>query len=79
MLAGISVPAELVEELAALADEPVASTLRDGLGTKRTIFALTVLEREQLLRALEDCPDGLGELLAVLLREHEWRKRVGLV
>jgi hypothetical protein len=31
------------------------------------------------LLALEDCPDGLGELRAILLREHEWHVREGLV
>jgi hypothetical protein len=32
-----------------------------------------------ILRALEDCPDELAELRGVLLREHEWRAREGLV
>jgi hypothetical protein len=34
----------------------------------------TVLEH-----ALDDPPDGLEELRGVLLREHEWRVREGLV
>ena len=43
------------------------------------IVALTMVDRESILRALEDCPDGLGELRAVLLTEHEGRVRQGLV
>jgi hypothetical protein len=33
--------------------------------------ALTVPDREAIMRTLEDCPDGLAELRGVLLREHE--------
>lgn len=73
------VQAELIWEVAELVDEPVASTLRNCLKAGRTTFALTIAEREQILRGLEDCPDGLAELRGVLLREHEWRVREGLV
>jgi hypothetical protein len=38
-----------------------------------------VPDREAILRALDDPPTGLPELRGVLLREHEWRKREGLV
>jgi hypothetical protein len=41
--------------------------------------ALTVAEREQVLRGLDDPRSGLTELRSVLLREHEWRVREGLV
>jgi hypothetical protein len=41
--------------------------------------ALTIEDRERILLALEDCPDGLAELRGVLLREQEWRVREGLV
>ena len=37
------------------------------------------LERETILRALEDPAAGLEELRAVLLREHVGRVRDGLV
>jgi hypothetical protein len=79
MLAGIPVAAEIVRELAGLVDEPATSTLRDGLDAGRAAIALTIVEREQILRALEDCPNGLAELRGVLVREHEWRVREGLV
>jgi hypothetical protein len=62
MLAGIPVDVELVRELAERVDEPAASTLRNGLKVGRATFALTIEEREQILRALEDCPDELAEL-----------------
>jgi hypothetical protein len=79
MLAGIPVAAELVWELADLADEPAASTLRNCLKAGRTTFALTFADREAILRALDDPPEGLAELRGVLIREHEWRVREGLV
>jgi hypothetical protein len=62
-----------------ITDEPAASTLRNYLRAGRTTYALTIAEREQILRALDHPPDGLTELRAVLLREHEWRVREGLV
>ena len=40
---------------------------------------MTVPEREEILRALDDPPTGLAELRGVLLVEHEWRVREGLV
>jgi hypothetical protein len=79
MLAGIPVAPELVRELAERVDEPSASTLRDGLDAGRAAIALTILEREQILLGLDACPDGLGELRGVLLKEHEWRLQHGLV
>jgi hypothetical protein len=79
MLAGIPVDVELVRERAERLVEPAASTLRDGLERGRATFALTIEEPEQILRGLDDCPDGLAELRGVLVREHEWRVREGLV
>jgi hypothetical protein len=45
----------------------------------QTLVALEVDGRERILRALEECPDELADLRGVLLREHEWRVREGLV
>ena len=42
-------------------------------------MALTIAEREQIIRALDDPPDGLAELRGVLLVEHEGRVRQGVV
>jgi hypothetical protein len=77
-VAGIPLTTELVHTLAELVDEPAASTLRAALDADRIGVALTISEREQLLRGLEDPPTGLTELRSVLLREHEWRVREGL-
>lgn len=47
---------------------------------REQVLALTIADRESILRALDDPPgDGLAELRGVLLAEHEWRMREGLV
>jgi hypothetical protein len=51
------------------------TTLDDS---ERRVVALTVPDREAIMRALEDCPDELAELRGVLLREHAWRMEHGL-
>jgi hypothetical protein len=40
-----------------------------------SVSALTIPERETIIRALDDAPPGLEELRAVLLREHVGRVR----
>ena len=62
MLAGIRVSPYLVRALAELVDEPTASLLDRALYRETTVLALTIEDRERILRALEDCPDGLAEL-----------------
>ena len=42
------------------------------------LIALTIDERAIILASLEDPPEGLAELRAVLLNEFEWRQREGL-
>jgi len=83
MLAGIPVADKDVLELARLlrevAFEPVAEKLEKGYDAETKVLALTIDDRESILRALDDPPAGLAELRGVLLREHEWRRRVGLV
>ncbi|MDQ3382020.1 MAG: hypothetical protein M3546_17215 [Actinomycetota bacterium] len=77
MLAGIPVAPDLVRELADLVDEPTATLFERALGTEVKILALTIEDRERILRALDDPPVGLAELRGVLLREHTWRVREG--
>jgi len=57
-----------VRELAEDVEEPAATTLRDGLDAGRATIALTIEERDQIMRALADCPDRLAELRGVLVR-----------
>ena len=79
-LAGIPIPDADIETLASLVDEPTRAVLEKALAIGTKIVALTIEDRERLLRALDDPPtDALAELRGVLLREHEWRVRVGLV
>jgi hypothetical protein len=78
-LAGIPVQAGLVRELADRVGEPTATTLRQALEREQAVIALTIDEREQILRALEDCPPPLAELRGFLVCEHEWRVEQGLV
>lgn len=62
-----------------LVDEPTATILEHALANEVKVLALTIEDRERILRALDDPPGGLTELRGVLLREHEGRIRDGLV
>ena len=79
MLAGIPVPAAVVDELADLVRAAGADVLADrlerALDDEVKLLALTIDERAIILGQLEDPPDGLAELRGVLVNEHEWRKR----
>jgi len=83
MLAGIPVRDADVLELARLLREAgfdaTAEWLEAAYDREAKIVALTIAEREQIIRALDDPPDGLAELRGVLLAEHEGRVRQGLV
>jgi hypothetical protein len=74
-----AVPREVVRELADLVGEPTAGTPEGALDAGRATVALTIEDREQILRALEgDVTAELAELRGVLLRQHEWRRPEGL-
>ena len=79
MLAGIPVPAAVVDELADLVRAAGADVLADrlerALDDEVKLLALSIDERAIILGQLEDPPDGLAELRGVLVNEHEWRKR----
>jgi hypothetical protein len=78
-LAGIPVRSELILELAGTVDDDdLGQKLRTALANEITLLGLDVPERQTILRALEDCPEELGELRATLLQEHVWRQREGL-
>ena len=82
-LAGVPVPDKDVLELARLLREPdfddVAEKLETAYDRQTIVLALTISDREAILRALDDPPDSLAELRGVLLVEHEGRVREGLV
>ena len=81
MLAGVRVLADAVAELAdtvrATGADELADRLEVALADGVALLALTIDERAIILAALEDPPDGLVELRAVLLNEHEWRQHEG--
>jgi hypothetical protein len=72
MLAGLPVQDADVLELARLLREvgfeDTAGRLEDAYDREAKVLALTIAEREQILRALDDPPDGLAELRGVLRR-----------
>ena len=42
------------------------------------MLALTISARDDILQVLVDCPEGLCELRAVLLKQQAWRDREGI-
>lgn len=53
----------------------LADRLDRALADDVKILALTIADRSVCLFVLNDPPDGLAELRAVLLNEYEWRQR----
>ena len=82
MLAGIPVPAAAVHELAdtvrASGPADLADRLERGVADEVKLLVLTLDERALMLAALEDPPQDLAELRAVLLADHQWRRSEGL-
>ena len=82
-LAGVSVREENVAALARLlyaaGFEETGDALLVALDAEQDLVALSVADREAILRVLDDPPIGLAELRGVLLAEHEGRDRDGLV
>ena len=82
MLAGVRVgKADGLELARALSDagfDDTADVLTVAWEADQGLVALTVTDRERILRVLDEPPGGLAELRAVLLQEHERRGRHGL-
>ena len=79
-LAGLRIPDEDVRELITVVDEPTRSLLEKSLSLDTEVVALTIEDRERILWALDDArTDPLAELRGVLLAEHEWRAKEGLI
>ena len=69
---------ELARMLRDVCCTDTAARLESGYEHKAKLLALSVEERDEILSVLVDCPDGLGELRAVLLQQHQWRVREGM-
>jgi hypothetical protein len=82
MLAGIDVADRHVLVLAGrLRDadlDDTAQILENAYDDEAWLVPLTIDEREAILRCLEDGPAEFAELRAVLVTEHEWRRREGM-
>lgn len=81
MLAGLPVADEAVHELARLvrdADDDLGDRLEQALVDQMKLLALSLDERALMLSALEDPPQELAKLPAVLLADHQWRPSEGL-
>ena len=59
--------------------DDTAEALTVALEAEQALVALTIQDREAILRTLVEPPAALAELRAVLLKEHEGRLRGGLV
>ena len=81
---GWPTPAQLVEHAARRAALNVIAitdhdTIEGALVSGQPDVALTIADRVAILTVLDDPPEGLAELRAVLLAEHVGRRRTGLV
>jgi hypothetical protein len=56
----------------------LAHRLERAVADDVELLALTLDERALMLSALEDPPQELAELRAVLLADHQWRRVEGL-
>jgi hypothetical protein len=59
--------------------DDTAEALVVALEDEQEIVGLSIEDREAILRTLDHPPVGLAQLRGVLLTEHEWRMRQGLV
>ena len=75
-------PRHAIEKLASFCRSADADDLADRLerapADRVSLLALTINERVIILSLLDAPPDGLAELRAVLVNEHQWRQREGL-
>ena len=82
MLAGLPVPPDAVDVLAGLVRGVGADDLADRLERAVTddvkLLALNPRRAGADASALEDPPQELAELRAVLLADHQWRRSEGL-
>jgi hypothetical protein len=81
-LAGVPVDDKRVLTLAAkLRDvglDDTAERLETAYDKEVKVLALEIFHRDDILQVLVDCPEGLCELRAVLLKQQAWRDREGI-
>ena len=82
LLAGIPIDDKRVLTLALkLRDAGLIETaerLETAYDQETKVLALTIVHRDDILQVLVDCPDGLCELRALMLKQQEWRAREGI-
>lgn len=74
LLGGVAVDDEAVWKLARLVERPLGHKLETALRLRAGVVAVTSAEREAILRALEDAPDGLQGVRELLLTDESWRE-----
>ena len=70
---------ELVDMLREAGYEQTAERLKWAVRYGDELVGLRIADRLAILDVLEDAPEGLAELRGVLVSEHRWRVRHGLV
>ena len=58
--------------------DDTAERLEIAYDRETAVLARSITARDDILQVLVDCPEGLCELRAVLLKQQEWRAREGL-
>ena len=75
LLGGVSVDDRLIPELARLVRPALAHKLQTASLYRSKVVALTFDERDEVLAALENPTESLGDLRDALLLELQWRRR----
>jgi hypothetical protein len=79
LICGLEIPSRLVLGLAVIVDDKELQTkLTDALAHNVDVLGLDIYEREMLLEALDDPPEGLENLRDVLLNELAWLRGEGI-
>ena len=58
--------------------DDTAQRLETAYDRETAVLALSIPARDDILQVLVDCPEGLCELRAVLLKQQAWRDREGI-
>jgi hypothetical protein len=79
LICGLEIPSRLVLGLAVIVDDKELQTkLTDALAHDVDVLGLDIHEREMLLDALDDPPEGVEDLRDVLLNELAWLRGEGI-